>query len=371
MRNMSDIVIACFFSSLAIMTKGMFTLIPIICALGGEFIVKRQWKNILNPIWLFAIVIILVLITPELYALYYQFDVHPEKIIFDKTNVSGIKFFFWDSQFGRFFNTAPIKGSGDIFFFMHTILWAFLPWALLFYIAIFLKIKRNLKKVRKHEEFYTLFASLGTILVFSLSKFQLPHYTNIVFPFMAILTAHFIFKLKDTYQKLQKTYYGIQYVLITIGLLLIPTLWFTMQPAFNWVFLFMLFLVGFGMYQIRKTTISKVYKVFYYTTFSFLLVYGFMMTHFYPTLLKYQGGVYAAKYANEHYNKKINFIDNKTHNFGFEFYINSPVNRISEENLKNTSGKLFYLNDNEVKNLKEKTLISLSKKNSITIVLQS
>ena len=36
------------------------------------------------------------------------------------TSVSGIRFFFWDSQFGRFFNTGPIKGSGDPFFYFHT-----------------------------------------------------------------------------------------------------------------------------------------------------------------------------------------------------------------------------------------------------------
>lgn len=61
-------------------------------------------------------IILLIFISPELICLYIQFDSHPEKIVFGNTHVSGIRFFFWDSQFGRFFNTGPIKGKGDPFF---------------------------------------------------------------------------------------------------------------------------------------------------------------------------------------------------------------------------------------------------------------
>jgi hypothetical protein len=59
----------------------------------------------------------LIFILPEIWCLYHQFDLHPEKIVFGHTGVSGVKFFFWDSQFGRFFNTGPIKGSGDPYVF--------------------------------------------------------------------------------------------------------------------------------------------------------------------------------------------------------------------------------------------------------------
>jgi hypothetical protein len=78
------------------------------------------------------VVLILLFITPELYSLYTQFDIHPEKVVFGRTNVSGLKFFFWDSQFGRFFNTGPIKGNGEPTFFLHTTLWPFYPGLLFF-----------------------------------------------------------------------------------------------------------------------------------------------------------------------------------------------------------------------------------------------
>src|SRR5260221_9671531 len=193
--NKSDsfwqLFIGSLFAACAIMTKGMFALVPIGGAMAGEFIIKKQWNALFNFRWLIAVFLIIIFILPELYCLYQQFDMHPEKIVFGQKEISGIKFFFVDSQFGRFFNTGPIKGGGDPLFFLHTILWAFLPWSLLLIAAIFQFIKRGVKNM-EGQEWYCLCGSLLTFLLFSASKFQLPHYFNIVFPFFAILTAQYL-----------------------------------------------------------------------------------------------------------------------------------------------------------------------------------
>lgn len=111
------LVAATAFTAMAMMTKGPFTLVPIGGALAGQLLFKQDWKQLFHPRWLLMLVLLTVFISPELYSLWYQFDQHPEKIIFGGTNVSGIRFFLWDSQFGRFFNSGPIKGKGDPFFF--------------------------------------------------------------------------------------------------------------------------------------------------------------------------------------------------------------------------------------------------------------
>ena len=130
------LVLAALFSALAIMTKGIFVLLSI----GGGFVIwwmlSAQWKEFIRLRWWIFLLLTLLMITPELYCLYVQFDLHPEKLVFERTGVSGIRFFFWDSQFGRFFNSGPIKGQGDPSFFLHTILWAFLPWSVFLYIAV-------------------------------------------------------------------------------------------------------------------------------------------------------------------------------------------------------------------------------------------
>jgi len=177
--NYWQLVLTCLFAACAVMTKGLFALVPICGAIGGHLFITRQWNQLLNIKWLIAAVFILIFILPELYCLYVQFDAHPEKLVFDKHNVSGIKFFFWDSQFGRFFNTGPIKGHGDPFFFVHTALWAFLPWSLLLFAALFQLVKKGSRMIFR-TEWYCISGAMLTFLLFSASSFQLPHYLNIV-----------------------------------------------------------------------------------------------------------------------------------------------------------------------------------------------
>ena len=187
------LVAAAIFCAAAIMTKGIFVLITILAGFIIFWLYSRQWKQFIQPKWYLFLVLTFIFILPEIYVLYQQFDLHPEKIVFGKTNVSGIYFFFWDSQFGRFFNNGPIKGSGDIFFFLHTLLWAFLPWSFVAYFA-FYKYVVSLKKSDFNKEELILAGSVFiTFMMFSLSKFQLPHYIIIIFPQLSIMVAAYFY----------------------------------------------------------------------------------------------------------------------------------------------------------------------------------
>ncbi len=216
---------ASLFAALAVMTKGPFTLIPIVGAVAGELILKRNWRMIFSLRWIVSLALIFLFITPELYALGHQFDSHPEKIIFGHAGVSGIRFFLWDSQIGRFFNTGPIKGSGDPFFFLHTLLWAFLPWSILMYYALYRKIRRNIPVLDRSGEYYTLSGSILTLMVFSVSSFQLPHYTNIIFPLLAILTADTLVRIRKGAEMIfYKWTQAVVIVLIVAGLITLQLL---------------------------------------------------------------------------------------------------------------------------------------------------
>lgn len=347
-KRIKHLVLACLFSAFAIMTKGIFVMIPLIAALGGELILKRKWKQILNPIWLLATLLIFIFILPELYTLYVQFDMHPEKLVFDRHNVSGLKFFFWDSQFGRFFNSGPIKGTGDKTFFLHTILWAFLPFGILFYIATFSKLKRNLKKVIQKEEFYSLFGCLSAIFIFSLSKFQLAHYTNIVFPFMAIIVADFIDKLSKNKSLSTKGYAVIFWFQNIIAMLLIAFLFYIMQPEFNIVFLVVLAFSIFIFRRIYKVENSPIQRLFLVSTVLFLNIYTFLFTHFYPTILPYQGGASAARFVNKYHKGQGRLLNNMKRNFDFEFYLNDNFKRIDTLKIQQEKGRVFYIDSKEI-----------------------
>jgi 4-amino-4-deoxy-L-arabinose transferase-like glycosyltransferase len=203
---------------MATMTKGIFIPAIVISGFIIEWVIKKKWAEFRNLRWWLAILLVIVFIIPELYCLYIQFDLHPEKIIFGKTHVSGIRFFFWDSQFGRFFNTGPIKGKGDLFFYVHTILWAFLPWSVFALLLVFSKFKKIKQSFQTSKDYICSGIFVTGFIVFSLSRFQLPHYINILYPFLSIIVAKYIISLNDPlYQKIIVYAHNILYLLFFVS----------------------------------------------------------------------------------------------------------------------------------------------------------
>jgi 4-amino-4-deoxy-L-arabinose transferase-like glycosyltransferase len=513
-KQWAHLVLGALFAGCAVMTKGMFALIPIFGAIGGELLVKRNWKELFHKQWLWAGGLILLFITPELFCLYYQFDAHPEKVVFGRQDVSGLWFFFWDSQFGRFFNTGPIKGKGDPFFFVHTLLWAFLPWSLLLYGAIGKKfwilvdglmgkvvgrsleedggvakgleftgngglstvggtslsgyqesvkleegqrailkgviqgdgkvstddqksvvqkdgrqgyvssmsggdgvsqddqesvkswsskgmfkkdgnlspddeeavvqqegqgsvneisegidvsadeqhsvvqnkgqghiggmskgsdvqssaklagdqkagsvraLRKNALTISDHSvpgyrELFTLAGSGLSFLVFSASRFQLPHYMNIVFPLFAILTAWFVLGLKKV--RVVRVMQWVVMGILLLGVLLIHILF---QPGRSWLALVILAVGGGCWYLYRPAFKAGIVGILMQSALVIIFVNFWLNLVFYPGLLEYQSGSRAAMYANErHPGVPVVQLAEK-YSYALEFYLDAPL----------------------------------------------
>ena len=117
-----------------------------------------------------------------LYGYYLQYDLHPEKVIRDRDHISGVKFILWEQLFERY-KGFDKKRYSDPFFLYHTFMWAFLPWCIAGYLALFYWLRRMfwLKKWRHPVNFAAL--AFGFILVtLSFSKFKMPHYLIMLFP---------------------------------------------------------------------------------------------------------------------------------------------------------------------------------------------
>lgn len=189
------LLLASLFTGLALMTKGLFVVITIFSGLVASWIYARHYWRIISPKWLLAYGLSLAWALPEFVCLYLQFDAHPEKIVFGHTQVSGLAWFFWGSQFGRFFNSGPIVNThGNPFFFVHTFLWAFLPWSLVFILALYTSLRNFKQQIADKQSvlIYLQFSFWLTFILFSATKFQLDHYTNIIMPFAAILCANYL-----------------------------------------------------------------------------------------------------------------------------------------------------------------------------------
>lgn len=277
----------------ALMTKGPFVLVPIGAGLVLHGLLTGQWRELLKPRWFVAIGLSILFTMPELYCLYVQFDLHPEKVVFGQTNTSGVRFFAWDSQFGRFFNTGPIKGRGDKFFFVHTLLWAFLPWSLPLYVGVGKTLVGVFRRRFDAPEYVSLGSGLATFVLFSLSEFQLPHYLNIVFPFYAVLTAQFLGNLRPEsfrWWTIGQTAIGVLLVLLVAGLL------FVVQPvqigaALSWIGTITLVTVTLFRRNDLLSLMGRMVGVL-------LVVAGVLNGFLYPTFMQYQAGLVAARYAN-------------------------------------------------------------------------
>jgi len=92
--NLRYLILGAVFTALAMMTKGPFVLITIMSGLSVSWVYTQQLINFIRLKWLFALILSLIFITPELLSLYLQFDTQPHKIVFGHTHISGIKWFF-------------------------------------------------------------------------------------------------------------------------------------------------------------------------------------------------------------------------------------------------------------------------------------
>jgi 4-amino-4-deoxy-L-arabinose transferase-like glycosyltransferase len=342
--SFSDLLLGSLCAGCAVMTKGVFALVPIGTAIVGHAIFIKQFKQLFRWRWLLAILGTVVFVLPEVYAVYMQFDKHPEKIVFSTTGVSGVKWFLWDSQFSRFVMEGPIvRAKGDVTYYIHTLLWAFAPWCLLFYYVFVKKIVVIVRK-RKLPEYVTISAFVPMLLFFSLSKFQLNFYTNILFPFFSILTASFIASIFSKGEK--KFYVGTQIfysVAFVVGAVIIN---FLLKPSYQWMyFAGSIFLIACLVIIIQRIHSVNI-KWLAVSCLSVLYINFYLNFTLYPKMSSLKGENQAAAFVNQFYpEQKLGVSENRRN--GFEFYSHQPVQQIDINEWASgiEQERIYYIDD--------------------------
>ncbi len=256
--GIKNLLLASCFTALALMTKGLFVVVTIFSGLVAMWLYSGELRKIVQPKWLLAYALSLLATLPELICLYVQFDLHPEKLVFGQHQVSGISWFFWGSQFGRFFNSGPIVNNhGNPGFFIHTFLWAFLPWSLLF-IASLVATFRGFKTeniTQRARSIYLQSSFWLTFIMFSATKFQLDHYTNIIMPFAAIMVANYIINQAPKFVVIAKIQQGLTSLILCLSLAI--SIFFFRG---NWLIisaLIPILILGYCIFQRRKISVAK------------------------------------------------------------------------------------------------------------------
>lgn len=322
-QGRSDMLLAAFFMACAVMVKGIFALFIIGSGWVIFWIMGRQYRQFVDYRWWVVLCLCFIFLLPELLSLYMQFDMHPEKTVFGRNNVSGLRFFFWDSQVGRFFNTGPIKGNGNVFFFFHTILWAFLPWSPgliggLVYVAGYQKERVGVRLV-------VYGCALFSFILFSLSGFQLPHYIVIVFPYLSVITAHFLLEMAS--DPLLKYFVWVQNaVFLLTGGLLICLIYFIGINSAQLATAIIVFIVIAVNIVPADNSLSRLVCTGYGTA---AIMYVFLFFFFYPSLLRYQSGRQLARYISRQ-QALVPAAVYKSFSYTFEFYAPGYVSVIDQ-----------------------------------------
>lgn len=348
------LLLAALLTACAVMTKGIFVIVPIYGALLAQLLFQKKLRGLFRFKWVGLFLLTLLFTLPEFYALYLQFDLHPEKIVFGKQHVSGLKWFLWDSQFGRFANSGPIKRtSGSLFFYVHTLLWAFAPWCLLFYYALYKNLKQLWLK-RQLTEYYTIGGGLLLLLLFSLSGFQLPFYTNILFPLFAIITAPFCV------QQLNRPAATYRAVSLWVYILLFPLAIFAMQYFAQPVHAALLttdcIIFCLAVIIIATKAETARLKTFCFACAAVLFANFYVNTIFYPQIISYRGCIKAADYINQPAFDNYHIYSLRTENNVFQFYSKRPVDLIPLHAFKDfvpTGPSAFYASSRSMDSLRQ------------------
>ena len=359
-RKLPHIIWGSLGVAIAFATKGWLGPGIVFIALFFHILLNRKWSVFARPLtWLF-IPLFFLFISPVLYGYYLQYDLHPEKIIRGRDHISGIKFILWEQLFERY-QGFDKKRYSDPFFLYHTFMWAYLPWCIAGYAALFYWLRRMfwLKKWRHPVNFAAL-AFAFILVALSFSKFKMPHYLIMLFPLVTVFTAPYLCHILSKGKNV-KVFFYIQSFLSVVLIVLAAALNYYFFKPLN---LFMIFagpvLLGATIYIWINRSIHKGARVIYIGAMASILFNFLLNYNFFPQLLKYQAGNEMASMLKERNLSLpatgIILLEPNAHSF--DFYTGHNHRLISleefEDKYPNLAGKYFLLNSGQKELLETK-----------------
>jgi 4-amino-4-deoxy-L-arabinose transferase-like glycosyltransferase len=336
----------------AMLTKGPIGLMVPALSIGFYLLVKRDWRNLLNWRWLVVVLLVTIFISPFLYGLYQQYDLHPGKLIAGVPTASGIRFYLWSQSFGRITGESIWRDDSTPLFFTHTFLWAFLPWCVLFVVAFWRDTKQLIVsrfKMINAEIALSWGGFLFPFIAFSLSNYKLPHYIFVIFPLAAISTAKFVDDLLEELPQATRNIFKwiqlfVAVVVFALGIVLC-TWAFPLTNVFYWALIssglaLMWYLVFRGKNHFEQIIVPSVIAI---SSLNFLL-----NVHFYPTLFQFTSTNQAAKVVKAMGQESKLYTFNSS-GYGLDVYTHrtTPNYATIQEVLGNSDKDFFYVFTNE------------------------
>lgn len=355
-QKLKYLVLGALATALAMMAKGPIAFIAVVIALGADMLLKKQWKNIFRWEWILFIVVVGVALWPMCYGLYTQFDLHPEKVVYDLHGPSGLRFFFWTQSFGRITGEIYWNNHAPATFFLQTILWDYQPWVVLLFAAIgyfVINLLQNKFKSSILPEFSSITAFVLLFLMLSMSNYKLPHYIFLIFPFASILVAHF---LQSISAKIIGRFAIFQMVTIHLFFILLGINFIFFFPPSNFLLpLFCVLMLGSIWFFYRK--LEGVPQLIFPTLLTAIAFNLVLSLNFYPNILQYQSTSTAGHWLKEH---RIPSNEVRVFNatgFALDFYSGKTPATLDQEKINELpSGILVYTDESGAKDLMNRSV---------------
>jgi len=345
-KKTTHIILGALGMGLSFSTKGWYGVGVIGLSLLPHLIYTKQLKIIFNYKTLIGLFVLLLTILPVLYAYYNQFG------------REGVEFILWNQNVNRITSSTFTQSSPDYTFFFHTLLWVFLPWSLIMYTGLIVRIKQLFNK--STTEILSFVGVLIVLILISFSKFKLPHYLNPLIALLSIFTAGYLYYLHThKKEKTIKVFLGIFYFLASLlFIVLILILFFTFDFPSIWI------IIGFTSIIVLSIKLfihqkNAFYKLITGSVLMMACINFVLNSYFYPMLLNYQGGTNMTEYIND---KKLDkndiYIYECRYGWSLDFYTQRNTPELTLETLKTIDKEVIIYSDRKetIKDLEKNSL---------------
>ncbi len=346
--------------ALAMLAKGPVGLMVPVLAVASFLVGRARWGDFFRWQYLVLIALIALMLMPMLYGLYQQFDAQPEKTVAMVTsdglkyekNVSGVRFYLWTQSFGRITGENSWRNDSGPLFFVHNLLWSFLPWALLFIVAFFSRLFRVVGSVmhdRPMPELLTLGGFLLPFIALSMSSYKLPHYIFILYPLAAILLASWWEEQVEQGHR-SRVNFNVAFILQLLVALasgvVIYFIYLEFFPGAAWgIVVTSIVLFGVALLYFARSLHQRI-KLITASVLMSLSVNFTLNAYFYPQLLQYQSGSQMARLIHQKEIAAEQVFTYYFHSFSFLYYLGDTYNAIANDALIESrleAGKPTYL----------------------------
>lgn len=296
-------------------------------AVVGHLLFTKNFKSFLDYRWYVGIVISFIVASPALIGLMNQFG------------WDGIRFFFWENNIGRI-TGSYVRAKNDPVFYVHSLLYLFLPWSLMFFISAFFEFRKLIRNRFRTCEYFTVSGIWIFFIILNASASQLPNYIFSVIPLMAVLTAKWTDRALHKKRKLFRIFNSVQVTIVCLLWITISVLSLYFFPYPNWSFWLVSLLGGLAICFIFFRSDNPAAKLFLPSAISFICLAFLLNTSIFPYMFSFQAPPKAARYFSSHAEP-----GNTLYNYNYPqyelFFYSEPqaVQLSSAEEMKGAAGK--------------------------------